>query len=153
MSKVEFPSILPWREKLHEYMNGITKTTVASIMAALVMAACSSGKQKPDFAAAEAAKEFYDSLNNGGYKYFTDMFFRTERIPDSYREQLETNSKMFIADLKKEHGALGEVRILDCKNDSRGENAEAYIMLCFADSVKEEIVVPMTKQNGKWMMK
>lgn len=127
-------------------------TLVLTILTAF-LAACSAKQQKPDFAAAEAAKEFYDSLNNGGYKYFTSMTLRTESIPDSYREQLEANNKMYLAGLRNDHGGISEVRIVNCRNDAKGETAEAYILMCFADSTKEEIVVPMVKHEGKWMMR
>ncbi len=129
---------------------------IVSVAAALVlsaMAACSHKPQKPDWAAAEAAKEYYDSLNNGGYKCFTAMTLRTESIPDSYREQLEANAKMYLAGLRKDHGGISGVKVVDCRSDSTGETAEAYLMMTFADSTKEEIVVPMVKHGGKWMMR
>ena len=129
---------------------------INAVMAAFVLmavVACSSKENKPDFAAAETAKEYYDSLNNGGYKYFTSMYFRKERIPDSYREQLEANTKMYLFNLRKDHGGISEVRVLDCKNDAKGETAEAYLLMCFTDSVKEEIVVSMVKTDGRWMMR
>ena len=131
----------------------VTAATLALAILTALLTACSAGQQKPDFAAAEAAKEFYDSLNNGGYKYFTAMTLRTESIPGSYREQLEANSKMYLAGLRKDHGGISEVRIVNCRNDAKGETAEAYILMCFADSTKEEIVVPMVKHEGRWMMR
>ena len=53
------------------------KTLVLSMIAAIVNVACSSEAPiKNDDAAAQAAKCYYDSLNNGGYEYFTDMYHR-----------------------------------------------------------------------------
>lgn len=120
---------------------------------AAVCISCSHEEAKPDFAAAEAAKEYYDSLNNGGHEYFTSMSLPGERIPDSYREQLVANTKMYLAGLRKDHKGISEVRIVDCKNNPRQSTAEAYLLLCFDDSVKEEVVVPMVKRNGRWMMR
>ena len=48
---------------------------------------------------------------------------------------------------------ISEVRVLNCKNDSLSPTAEAYLLLCFGDSTKEEIVVPMVKDKDKWMMR
>ena len=31
--------------------------------------------------------------------------------------------------------------------------ANAFLMLCFGDSTIEEVVVPMVKHEGKWLMK
>ena len=130
-----------------------TRAAVGAITVCIAAAACSGKGQKPDFAAAEAAKEYYDSLNNGGHEYFTDMHLRTESIPDSYREQLVVNSKMFIHELRNAHNGISEVRVLNCKKNTSGNEAEAFLLLCFGDSSKEEIVVPMIKVNEKWMMK
>lgn len=130
------------------------KTLVLSMIAAIVNVACSSEAPiKNDDAAAQAAKCYYDSLNNGGYEYFTDMYHRQERIPDSYREQLVANAKMYLDNIRKEHKGISEVRVLNCKNDSLKPTAEAYLLLCFGDSTKEEIVVPMVKDKDKWMMR
>lgn len=130
------------------------KTLVLSMIAAIVNVACSSEAPiKNDDAAAQAAKCYYDSLNNGRYEYFTDMYHRQERIPDSYREQLVANTKMYLDNIRKEHKGISEVRVLNCKNDSLSPAAEAYLLLCFGDSTKEEIVVPMVKDKDKWMMR
>ena len=130
------------------------KTLVLSMIAAIVNVACSSEAPiKNDDAAAQAAKCYYDSLNNGGYEYFTDMYHRQERIPDSYREQLVANTKMYLDNIKKEHKGISEVRVLNCKNDSLHPTAEAYLLLCFGDGTKEAIVVPMVKDKDKWMMR
>ena len=126
---------------------------VLSLMATVMCLSCSHEDAKPDFAAAAAAKEYYDSLNNGGHEYFTTMSLPAERIPESYREQLVANTKMYLAGLRNEHKGISEVRVIDCKNNPRQSTAEAYLLLCFSDSVKEEIVVPMVKRSGKWMMR
>ena len=121
--------------------------------AVLCLMACTSEKTKNDDAAAQAAKCYYDSLCNGGYEYFTDMCHRVERIPASYRDQLVANAKMYLATVNKEHKGISEIRILSCRNDSLNPTAEAYLLLCFKDSTKEEIVVPMVKYKDKWMMR
>jgi hypothetical protein len=38
-------------------------------------------------------------------------------------------------------------------NDSVQPTANAFLMLCFGDSTIEEVVVPMVKHEGKWLMK
>ena len=112
------------------------------------------GKTK-DMAAAEAAKEIYDSLRNGGYEYFTDMTYRNGRIPENYRKQLVMNSKMFLFQMQKDHGGIHDIQIVDCRTDSARSSvdANAFLLLCFNDSTKEEVVVPMVKIGEKWMMR
>lgn len=125
----------------------------ACLLVAAASACSSQGGNTKDMAAAEAAKEIYDSLRNGGYAYFTDMTYRSSRIPEGYRSQLIANSKMYIHDLEQEHGGIAEIRVNDCRPDSLNANADAFLLLCFNDSTKEEIVVPMMKHGEKWMMR
>lgn len=130
------------------------KMIMLLMFGAAIVSACSSEASKTnDDAAALAAKCYYDSLSNGGYEYFTDMFHREERIPKSYREQLMANTKMFLYNINKEHNGISEIRVIRCKNDSIAPTAEAYLLLCFNDSTKEEIVVPMVKYKDKWLMR
>lgn len=117
------------------------------------LTACSKGGETKDIVAAEAAKQIYDSLNNGGFEYFTDMTYRPERIPDGYRKQLLANSKMYIADIRKEHGGIDSITVYDCRYDKQKTAAEAFLTLFFSNGSREEIVVPMTKRDGRWMMK
>ena len=107
----------------------------------------------PDELASRAAKVYYEYLLHGNCAAYIDGFYRPDSIPDSYREQLEANSKMYLAGLRADHGGISEIRIVNCRNDSKGETAEAYLLVCFADSVKEEIVVAMAKHDGRWMMR
>ena len=134
-------------------MRAAIPAAIVSAIAATAVAACSSSTAKPDDAAAQAAQEYYDSLKNGGYDFFTDMHHQPESIPASYREQLVTNTKMFWSELNKLHGGVSEVRVANCISDSLHSTANAFLLLCFSDSTKEEIVVPMIKVNDRWMMK
>ena len=47
----------------------------------------------------------------------------------------------------KEHGGLTEVEALRAKGDT------AYLSLHYADSTREEIVVPMMERNNTWYMR
>ena len=102
-------------------------------------------------AAAEAAKEIYDSLRNGGYEYFTDMTYRNGRIPENYRKQLVMNSKMFLFQMQKDHGGIHDIQIVDCRTDSARSSvdANAFLLLCFNDSTKDRRKVDdeMTNQQ------
>lgn len=126
----------------------------------LSMAACS-GEKKADNAAALAAKEYYDSLLAGNYSYFVGGMYLPDTIPDGYREQLEANASMYVGRMAEEHHSISEVRIMRCLNDTvtsaSGQHAvrtaEAYLVLCFGDSMNEEVVVPMVHHDGRWLMR
>ena len=113
---------------------------------------CSQAK-KADFAAANAAKGYYDQLLGGKPDRFVDGMNMPERIPDSYRLQLVANAKMFIGQQQEEHQGIKRVEVVNCVNDSAGTAAQAFLMFCYGDSTVEEVVVPMVKRDGKWLMK
>lgn len=120
-------------------------------MLGLLLSGCSGGEQKD--LAAEAARTFYDSLMAGGYEYYVDGFDRRDSIPLSYRAQLVANAKQYVYGLKEKHGTVEDVRIVRSKRDSLAETTDVFLMLCFGDSLKEEIVVQMTEKEGVWKMR
>ncbi len=131
-------------------MRRLIIVTCCFVVAAII--SCSRDK-KTDFAAANAAKEYYDMLVLGEYNQFVKGMHIPEQIPESYRNQLVDNAKMFVEELQKEHNGIQEIRVVNCVNDSTLTNANAFLMLSFGDSTIEEIVVPMVKSNKKWYMK
>lgn len=111
-----------------------------------------SDKDEKDYAA-EAAKTYYDSLMAGGYGYYVDGFVDADSIPPSYREQLLVNAKQYAYQIKKVHHGVNDVRIVTSKVDSLTKKTDVFLMLCFGDSVNEEIVVPMVEKDDTWYMK
>ncbi len=133
---------------------------VFTVCVLLSFASCSETKTVDD-GAVRAAKEYYDSLLAGNQSFFVRGMYLPERVPPSYKSQLEANAKMFLADVKEKHGGIHEVRAVNCINDTvlsaSGKivrrTSNAFILLCFNDSLKEEIVVPMVEKEGRWLMK
>jgi hypothetical protein len=132
-------------------MRRIVIITIGFVIAAIVYS-CRNDKTV-DFAAANAAKEYYDLLVQGQYDAFVDGMNIPERIPDSYRQQLVDNARMFVGDQQQEQLGLREVRVVNCINDTVDVAAHAFLMLCYGDSTIEEVVVPMVKRDGRWLMK
>lgn len=131
-------------------MRKLIVITFCFILAAVI--SCSRDK-KVDFAAAHAAKDYYELLVKEKYDEFVNGMNMPEQIPDSYRQQLVDNVRMFVGEQNQEHGGIREVRVVNCVNDSVQPTANAFLMLCFGDSTIEEVVVPMIKHEGKWLMK
>lgn len=135
-------------------------------MGLLLLVACSPGEQKihPEDIAAETAKTYYDQLLHGDVKAYVDgMVMHSEVVP-SYREQLETNMKMFIGQQEKEHQGIKSVSKvrgeLTCPvnsdgtpKDSTNVTVNAFLMLNYGDNTAEQVVVPMVKVKGVWMMR
>ena len=105
-----------------------------------------------DFAAANQAKAYYDLLVQEDYEGFVGGMNFPERIPDAYRRQLADNARMFMAEQQAAHQGLRDIRVVNCINDTADAAAHAFLMLCYADSTFEEVVVPMVKRNGQWYM-
>ena len=125
---------------------------IAAMMFLVMSCGGNQGPSREDFAA-KAAKEYYDSLIGGGYGYFTDGFNGTDSLPHHYREQLVVNAKQFFLAQEKAHHGVKNVRIVTAKTDSTTNITNVFLMMCFGDSVNEEIVVPMLEVNGVWKMK
>jgi len=127
----------------------------------IVFSCLSCSERQDKDAAARVAKEYYDSLLAGNAAFFVRGMYLPDTIPDDYREQLEANARMFVARQKDEHHGVYDVRILNCVNDtvlsadkrSTVRTANAFLVLCFGDSLNEEIVVPMVEHKGRWLMK
>lgn len=118
-----------------------------------LMQSCAGGSEKKEDLAAIAAKSFYDSLVAGRYECFVDDFASNRRIPDGYREQLVANAKQFLARQGQDHQGIKTVSVVGSKVDSVAQITHVFLLLCFGDSTKEEILVPMVREGEAWMMK
>ncbi|MCR4773567.1 MAG: hypothetical protein K5854_04345 [Prevotella sp.] len=103
--------------------------------------------------AAQVCKTYYDSLIAGNVKFYIEGSNLPDSIPDGYREELETNMKMFLGQMEKEHGGLKAVRISDAHADTAKHTAQVFLVQIYGDSTREEVVVPMVQKNGNWYLK
>lgn len=120
---------------------------------AVFLSACSGEKKPADDRAAKAAKEYYDLLRVGKYAEYVAGMSDADSLPPSYRDQLITNAKQFLAQQRDEHGGIAEVRVVGSKCDSLQHRTDVFLTLAYGDSAKEEIVVPMVECDGVWKMK
>lgn len=124
---------------------------VAASASVLLMASCGGGT-KEDYAA-KAAKDYYDNLVAGRYIDYVNGIADGDSLPPSYKEQLLVNAKQFMAQQKEEHGGIVDVRTISSQVDSLHGRTDVFLLICFADSTKEEVVVPMVEHGGVWKMK
>ena len=122
------------------------------VLAAGMLAACSE-EPKPEEIVSQAAKAYYDHLVAGRYDEYLAGVAGTDSLPAGYREQLLNNTKQFAALLREEHGGVCEVRVVNAVADTTRRQADVFLMLCFCDSTKEEIVVPMSGHGNEWRMR
>ena len=132
------------------------KLAVIALLAAL--AACGSATKEE--LASLAAKGYYDHLIHGEYEQFYEgMDQRTlsdgTALSDeaAYRSQMLDNLRQFMARQAQEHRGVLEVRVSNATTDTVQQLTNVFLVLCFADSTNEEIVVPMVERQGTWRMK
>ena len=107
----------------------------------------------PEEMASIAAKGYYTHLVNGEYEAFLEGKEGAESLPDDYREQLLTSYRQYMAQQNRDHHGIHDIRISNATTDTALQYTNVFLVLCFGDSVNEEIVVPMVERNGSWRMK
>lgn len=118
----------------------------------MMIVACTSSPDEGEVAA-RAAKEYYGYLLQGNIASFVDGHYRPDSIPDTYREQLITNTKMYVNQQNEEHRGIKDIRIVDTKTDMQKHAANVFLVLSFGDSTSEEILVPMVESGGVWYLR
>lgn len=129
------------------------KTVLLSFVAVVtLMLSCGKEPSREELAG-QAAKACYDHLIAGRYDEFVAATAGTDSLPAAYREQLVVNARQFVALQKSDHKGISSVEVLRAKTDSLSGQTCVFLIMCFGDSTREEIVVPMVEHNGRWMMR
>ena len=135
--------------------------TIMSTISLTLFSSCSNKDgMKQEDVALQTAKAYYDQLVNGDYATFVDGTLQNDSIPEDYKAQLILNMQMYIEQQNKAHQGITRVEALRATcdsvklpNDSTIITAQAFLALCFKDSMREEIVVPMVKKNDIWYLR
>ena len=118
-----------------------------------MMAVCACSGPTPEEMASLVAKGYYNHLIQGEYEQFLEGKSGVESFPADYREQLLTTYKQFMKQQERDHHGIREVRISRATTDTLHHLTSVFLVLCYGDSVNEEIVVPMVEQDRDWRMK
>ncbi len=127
---------------------------VRLVILAFLVGAC--GGPTPEEMASLAAKGYYEHLMRGEYREFLEgkEFQPLDTIGTIDRmEEHEVNLRQFMAQQEEVHHGIREVRISNARTDTTLKVTNVFLVLCFGDSVNEEIVVPMVERQGRWKMK
>ena len=106
----------------------------------------------PEEQAGKAAKEYYNCLVSGDYEAFLRGRAGSDSLPADYRQQLLQVYEHYIRKQEKAHGGIAYVSLSNAKDDTLQHVTQAFLLLTFCDSVREEIVVPMIERDGRWYM-
>ena len=130
---------------------------VLLVMLGLVASCASPTKEE---LASLAAKGYYDHLIHGEYEQFYEGLDHrtlsdgtTLSTDSAYRSQMLDNLRQFMAHQTQAHRGVLEVRVSNATTDTVQQLTNVFLVLCFADSTNEEVVVPMVERHGAWRMK
>ena len=100
-----------------------------------------------------AAQVYYDFLLRGDYQQFLNGRVGSDTLPQGYREQLVDSYKQFMAQQRVAHGGISRAEATRASIDSSLHLVQVFLLINYADSTQEEIVVPMVERDGEWKMK
>ena len=162
MIRYTYSSLAPWGEGARRAGEG--QLCAMCLLFSLSLFSCKEEISNHADLAAETAKAYYEQLLNGDIAAFVDGTAMHVEVVPSYREQLETNMKMFLGQQEREHKGIKSVKkvrgTLTCPTDAEGQpkdtahiTANAFLLFNYGDDTSEEVVVPMVRVHGTWMMK
>ena len=124
------------------------------LLAFLFLASCT--KTNPDTFSDEsvrqAAQRYYTYFINGDAKQFVEGMADSPSFSEDYSRQMQS----VIAQAAKELAKKGGVVRVEALSDSlytTDSTAYVFLDLVFADSIHEQVGLPMIFQNSKWRMK
>ncbi len=132
------------------------KKTGLLLLSLLLLSACGKKPSPEEQALAEAkasAQTLYDHLLAGRYDQFLSGRDGMDSIPESYREQLLTSYKQFMAQQRQAHGGINYVSVSNARIDSTEHAVLTFLILHYQDNTQEEIVVPMVERNQQWKIR
>ncbi len=141
-----------YNSKNHSPKGGAWRGLYLSLVAFL--ASCT--KTAPDTFSHEsvqqAAQRYYTYFVNGDAKQFVEGMADSQTFPEDYTRQMQD----VIAQAAKELARKGEVVRVEALSDSlyaADSTAYVFLDLVFADSVHEQVGVPMVFEKSKWRVK
>ena len=125
------------------------------IAVALLLAACGEKKKNVDQGklAAKAAKHYYEQLLKGDYEAFLNNENRTNNLPDNYRKQLLLNLKQFVTQQDSVHHGIDSITLGASHFSAKDNTASVFLLFYYGDKTTEQVVVPMVKERGKWILR
>ena len=141
-----------YNSKNHSPKGGAWRGLFLSLVA--LLASCT--KTAPDTFSHEsvqqAAQRYYTYFVNGDAKQFVEGMADSQTFPEDYTRQMQD----VIAQAAKELDRKGEVVRVEALSDSlyaADSTAYVFLDLVFADSVHEQVGVPMVFERGHWRVK
>lgn len=131
----------------------LVAVAVAASLASLFAGCGKKEGPKPGDVAAQSAKGYYDYLLHNKPEAWVEGFYRRYPIPDSYKQQLVDNARMYIGQQQEEHKGIKSISVRGGQFYPRDSTAIALLNLHFANGDSQQVAVPMVFVHGVWYMK
>ena len=126
-------------------------------MSLLVMAmtavACAPKADDAAQVAGRTAKLYYDALLGGRYEEFVAGIDGHLGKQEDYDRQLAANARRFMDRQKEAHQGVASFAVVKVECADSAHAANVFLQVCYADSTREQIVVPMVEREGVWLMR
>ncbi len=122
-----------------------------STIAITLLASCSETTREEQ--AAEAAKVYYEHLAGGRDAEYVAGLYGSDTIREEYRSQLRDNARQYTAAIQAQRRGIIDVRTIRSVKDVDSNAINVFLLLCFGDSINEQVVVPMVEYKGRWVIK
>ena len=119
----------------------------------ILLSSCKEEGPKDEDVALITARLYYEQLTSGKVKDFLAGMYHKDSISPSYEEQLEASMKMYLKQQRDEHQGIVSVKAVKAQRAEESGAVNAFLLLSYGDSTKEEVVVPMVKRRNLWLMK
>ena len=129
------------------------RTSGFLLMAILLLCGCSQQDQSSEEQAGIAAKEYNDRLLAGDIDGFLKGEADMDSVPADYRSQMYAACEQYKKELDETHGGVAAITVSNARTDSTQQMMQAFLLLNFKDSTKEEIIVPMVQRGDVWMLR
>ena len=120
----------------------------------ILIGLCGCSERTPEQQAIDTVVKSFEGLLSDDYEAFLNGRFSADSIPESYREQLLVAYKQFMYQQRQAHGDINSIVATRTQMDTIAHQMLVFLMVNYADSTSEELVVPMVKDgDGLWKMK
>ena len=136
-------------------MNHLSRFPLCGLLLVMMMSVgCRrQGDHFSQASAREAAESFYASLISGRYDEYVMAHNGADSLPTAYRSQLVDLAGQFMA---QQQSARGGILSATATNDTLMEadsSARVYLDIVFADSLCEQVSLPLLFRDGKWRLR
>jgi len=100
----------------------------------------------------QAAQRYYTFYTQGKAKQYVEGMAGADMFPEDYKEQMQNVITQAANELAKKGGVV-RVEALSDSLYAADSTAYVFLDLVFADSIHEQVGVPMAFEKSKWRMK